>query len=661
MVMIGAWRNDGFFKSFRFAAQGLNWVLSWGSVWILVSVLLTGCFDNSGGAIADTHEPEPPVTPLTETLPQQASPAANQTITSINDPLMSRQWIFYNPDGADIAAFAEGVGHMTTQPADYAYGMMGRGVTVAVVDSGLQIDHPDLVDNLLVNGSYNFAYPHNGFGRYDPSNSTTKGDHGTSVAGIIGARGGNESGLWGVAPAVQLKGFNFLSANNDQLLVYALGREAGDILPGLRNQDVDVFNLSFGSQPTLASYSNQQAQLRIQAIHQQLKDASQFLREGRGAIYVKAAGNEYKKWGSCRLRKSFDLTCFNVNLEQEHATPFQILVGAFNKQGKRASYSNTGSALWISAPGGEDGQGIVTTDQTGCSRGHHLDANTLSTEFDKGRDPLNADCSYSESFTGTSAATPIVSGLVALMLEANPKLSWRDVKHILATSTQPLQNELQPISQWLSGERLILEQGWITNQADSAFLTRFGRDRQQQAGGYAFSNALGFGGVHLRDAVAMAQDWALRDLTLPDFKEVAFAMHNPQAEIPNTSIKGAKQIQTLEDDLLIAETVKIKISIQSPDQSSLQGEKPIDIKHYLVRLTSPQGTQSILLNPYHGLESGYDLIDFSMVSHAFYGERAKGDWLLEVINVKNDYTSLPTPPSPAVLTSWQMTIFGHQQ
>lgn len=620
---------------------------------LLSGLVLNGCIDLSDGEVTDHELPKTPVEILVEQLPPEG---ASKPITHINDPLMTKQWIFYNPDGADIAAFAEGVGHMTTQPADYAYGMTGRGVTVAVVDSGLQLDHPDLKDNIVVNGSYNFAYPHNGFSRYDPSNSTIEGDHGTSVAGIIGARGGNESGLWGVAPAVQLKGFNFLSASNDQLLVYALGREAGDKLPGLRNQDIDVFNLSFGSQPTIANYANQQDQSRIQTIHQQLKDGSQFLRDGRGAIYVKAAGNEYKKWGSCRLRKSFDLTCFNVNIEQEHVTPFQILVGAFNKQGERASYSNTGSALWVSAPGGEDGQGVVTTDQTGCTRGHHLDANTLSTEFDKGRDPLNADCSYSESFTGTSAATPVVSGLVALMLEANPKLSWRDVKHILATSAQPLQNELQPISQWLSGERLRLEQGWVTNQADSAFLTRFGSDRQQQAGGYAFSNALGFGGVHLRDALAMAQDWALHQRKLPNFIERKFDIQTDPIVIPSLKAEGAIVSHQVKDFSLIVESVKVTLSIRSQDRTSAPGKKPIAIKDYLIRLTSPSGTKSILLNPYHGLENGHDLINFSMISHAFYGESAAGDWLLDVVNLNTDGNQVLSEVS-----DFQFIFYGHEK
>jgi subtilisin family serine protease len=161
-------------------------------------------------------------------------------------------------------------------------------VTVAVVDSGLQLDHPDLQDNLVVNGSYNFAYPNNGQSIFDPSHSTNFGDHGTAVAGIIAARGGNEEGLWGVAPAAQLKGFNFLSAENDELLLYALGKPPTTRLTGLRNQDVDVFNLSFGSAPVIERYAALDFQNRMSDMYQHFEWAAQNLRNGRGAIYLKA-------------------------------------------------------------------------------------------------------------------------------------------------------------------------------------------------------------------------------------------------------------------------------------------------------------------------------------------------------------------------------------
>jgi subtilisin-like proprotein convertase family protein len=367
---------------------------------------------------------------------------------------------------------------------------------------------------------------------------------------------------------------------------------------------------------------------------------------------LKRAGNEYKTWGRCGVRKRHDLTCANVNLEQEQVTPYQLVVGAFNAQGERASYSNTGSALWLSAPGGEEGGGLVTTEQTGCDRGFHLNQKNSATAFDSGEEEWNLNCDYTDSFIGTSAATPVVSGVVALLLEANPQLTWREVKHILASTAVELQPDMNPVF----NQNIVLEQGWVTNKADSKFLQAFGLNRQQQAGGYGFSNHFGFGGVQARAAIEMAQDWALNQRQLPSFIKRAIAKQTESTIIPSQTPQGVSVVQQVVDNVLIIESVKVTLSIKSQDIQALQGSKPIAIKDYLIRLTSPSGTKSILLNPYHGLEDGYDLINFSMMSHAFYGEPAAGDWTLEVVNL-----NIATNPALAELTDYQFTFYGHEK
>jgi hypothetical protein len=80
------------------------------------------------------------------------------------------------------------------------------------------------------------------------------------------------------------------------------------------------------------------------------------LRGGKGAIYVKAAGNGFQvivNVGCFVL--GLNLTCENANFDPANTLPYQIIVGAINASGVKASYSTAGSAIWVSAPGGSSG------------------------------------------------------------------------------------------------------------------------------------------------------------------------------------------------------------------------------------------------------------------------------------------------------------------
>ena len=103
-----------------------------------------------------------------------------------------------------------------------------------------------------------------------------------------------------------------------------------------------------------------------------------------------------------------------------------------------------------------------------------------------GANPLAPNCQYTAMMNGTSAATPNVSGVVAMMLEANPKLSVRDTKYILAKTAKHVDPTFAGVSSnaIVPGSTVVLEQGWVKNAA-----------------GYAFSNRYGFGAV---DAAAIA-------------------------------------------------------------------------------------------------------------------------------------------------------------
>ncbi len=285
--------------------------------------------------------------------------------------------------------------------------------------------------------------------------------------------------------------------------------------------DNDVFNASFETD----NYSLPQPDPTAQAI---LLSTST-LRSALGAAVVHAAGNDFQLWESeyekdpgtaealCSDADYHGVSCGDTASDPDRTSPVPIIVGALDAAGTHASYSDTGAALWISAPAGEFGinsgyvaglnaataymPGIITTARPGCANATYppsysgfsvpdgvnpLDAN--------GANPLAADCQYTATMSGTSAATPMVSAVIALMLQANPKLSVRDIKYILARTAR----HVDPTFAGVSADGITFDAGWVRNAA-----------------GFSFSNCHGFGGVHATAAVndvlrAGAADLAFR-------------------------------------------------------------------------------------------------------------------------------------------------------
>jgi len=540
-------------------------------------------------------------------------------IVAANDPLYQYQWHLNNSGQTNFATNSGTSSEDINVDSVISAGYTGKNVIIAVVDEGLELAHEDLSANVVAGGSWDFVGNDT-----DPTNPANNGDHGTGVAGLAASAGWNGKGGRGVAPSASLKGFNLLKNQPIVNYVRALGGAS-------YSSDVDVFNQSYGSSPIASDTIDT-------AIEAQYLSGVTNLRSGKGAIYIKSAGNGFyvrvvvgdtPYYCSSLYGGNTGLSCQNANMDPNNSIPYNIVVGALTAKGKKSSYSTAGSNVWVSAPGGEfgnDDPAMMTTDQSGCSQGkvgtYGNSRNTFNTVSGGSGHAENANCNYDSSMNGTSSAAPVTSGAVALMLEANPSLTWRDVKHILASTADQVDSTLNATNIEVGGVEYIAEPDWLTNTA-----------------GYNFHNYYGFGRVNVASAVTAAKSYIAG--SLGTFLTGSWQGSGTiNSAIPDNDGSGVSNVKSVSESITI-EAVQVKINVSHINSGVLA-----------VELTSPSGTKSRLLNPGNAFGASDNLTNFVMLSNVFYGESSSGNWTIKVIDAH--------PTSDAgTLTNWSIRIFGH--
>ncbi|MCY4478245.1 MAG: S8 family serine peptidase [Gammaproteobacteria bacterium] len=516
------------------------------------------------------------------------------------DPLLVHQWHLRNTGQTGLSERAGVAGADLRMREAIENGRSGGGVKLAVVDSGLEICHPDLAANIEPGKSFNFGRTLSaGASLSDPFNHfEAYGDHGTSVAGVAAAVADNGAGGRGVAPALRLRGFNFLTGqgwDSDGNLLASLG--GSDASPD--SASADIFNMSFGAELPAGNAEPDFVELYRMGVTD--------LRSGSGALYVKAAGNEFQL---CQRPHPLnaDIGCIGSNGDPDNNLPYLVTVGAFNAQDVKSSYSNAGANLWVVAPAGEDsvgGPGMITTDQFGVEAG-------LSRFFDDPLDghALNPDGDYTAAFSGTSSAAPATAGAIAVLLGVNPQLTWRDVKHILAKTARRIDPDRPQVRAAFNGTPYVAQHAWQTNSA-----------------GYGFHNWYGFGAVSLDAAVAMAGDYAPDSLGA--FVESGWYPEGGSATgtlaIPDADGGGVTDTLTITGlpDAANLEGVLLEIRVEHAYASDLG-----------VTLTSPGGTESVVNAPMNALlDQVPGMTDWRLLSNAFYGETPNGEWKIQVVDL----------------------------
>lgn len=433
----------------------------------------------------------------------------------------------------------------------------GNGVVVGVIDDGFDYLHPDLNDNYDSTLDYDSDE-----GNSEPFGLSTD-SHGTSVAGIIGAEAGNGIGGVGVAFDATITGLRATTING---VTDALWRSV----------NFDVVNNSWGFSPNF--YDNFSTSLFSEAA-QAITNAVDNGRNGLGTAIVFAAGNS---------RVEGD----NTNYHNFQNSRFVTTVAAVDSNGYVTSYSTPGASILVSAFGSGIPGTIVTTDRTGTAGYNSGD--------------------YTDSFNGTSAAAPMVSGVIALMLEANPNLGYRDIQEILAYSARQTDS---------------LNSGWEINGANN-----------WNGGGLHVSHDYGFGLVDAHAAVRLAETWQTQSTYSNETGVSASSSFTKGLVIPDADTTGISDTLTIGAELQI-DFVEVELNLTHPYRGDL-----------VVTLTSPNGTESVLVNrPSNGSDSG-DNIVFTLSSTHHWGETSAGDWTLTVKDLAGEDVGF--------LNNWTLNLYG---
>jgi subtilisin-like proprotein convertase family protein len=450
----------------------------------------------------------------------------------------------------------------------------GSGVKIGIVDDGFDLAHADLAANFK--GGWDSV-------GNDPSPAAgADNPHGTAVAGLVGADD-NGTGLIGVAHDADLYGFRIdfspvdLTDPNAEFLLEQQFLQQVDAIGRQAQMDVSVNAWGY-VYPFFDNFLDPEGAALVQAGENAVANG----RGGLGTVLVFAAGNG----------RSYGDSVNHHNLENNQ---YAIAVAAIDATGNVELNSNPGAALLVSAPGAA----VLTTDQTGAS----------------GYDPGDTVV-----LTGTSFAAPIVGGVVALMLEANAGLGYRDVQDILAASARPID---------------VADPGWTTNGA-----------RTWNGGGHRFSNDYGFGLVDATAAVRLAETWFAAGDVADTFhnRTIATASWATGAAIPDGSAAGVATTASLAAALRI-ERIELEIDLVHDRLNDL-----------VVELVSPSGTVSRLLDR-PGAPPGFEIIYtnafplyFTLTSNAFRGESAAGTWTLRTKDVVSGATG--------TLHGWTLRAIG---
>lgn len=597
---------------------------------VILSSTLAGCGNNDS------------TNPCQETGPYACQSGAT-------DPLYRFQWHLdaINSYFASFPEVSDGVTDLNIRLVHEA-GIKGNGVRILVLDQGVDIRHEDLINNIDRSMTYNFEN-----GTNDPTPTDINARHGTHVAGIIAAAQ-NGFGVMGLAPKAIIGSANLVGNNNMENARLAFGNADW-------SRRTDVFSLMAIRNYT---YTFDDTDLDNTALINLSR-----LRQSKGALMAKPAGNAFfsanvsSQYVACEptVERFWLTSCSNSGYDTDNQHPTVIVTAASTAKGLKSDYSSAGSVNWVTAFGDAGGSAgnygeyvgrssdqwgwgpsIFSTDLTGCDRGASRvydptdrtpriqfeiagTAINLASNLDKDGRP---NCNYAVG-GGTSSAGPQVAGIIALMMEANPDLTWRDVRDILRRTA----NNHIDANYGQTGYRnrqLNLATHALCEDTDPALTVgsqcaRVDYGWQTNAAGNRYSNWYGFGLINAKaavDAAIATRAHKTATLDVPSFRNGISAGNVTYGEV---SLLG--QFNHAEAGLIDGIQLRFN-SVGARLCNGLLG----------IYLQSPSGTVSILQTPYNILQNGPDdqkylgTDNLALTSYAFYGEQGQGQWKVYAVS-----------------------------
>jgi len=489
------------------------------------------------------------------------------------DPLFKDQWHLHNTGQIPGGSERNDVNVIRVWP-DYN----GKGVLIAAMDDGFDQTHPDLAANYRADLSWDLTLNRPGASPVGADNN-----HGTAVAGLVIGVGNNSIGGLGVAWGANLIGYRTGAEERDELL-----ENFKSYVTKLLEANAVISTNSWG--PAESPFDQQSAQSGYVAGAKELTTSG---RDGLGVVTLFSAGND-------RAVK------FNTNYDPTNNIPYAISVAASKADGLITSYSTPGASVLVTAPG-SDPSSIVTTDRQG-----ELGYNKLEGEAG------NYTNAPGSEFDGTSAAAPIAAGVVALMLQANPNLGWRDVQEILVYSSK---------------RAIFLDQARDTVSINHA--------KDWNGGGLATGYDFGFGNIDALAAVRLAESWqktnTTGNLALIDgtVSQSSLTVNAGQAAQATAAFSPNNRV----------EQITVSVDLQTTR-----------LQDVTLTLISPNGTRSLLIDQPQPINTEGDPVvlptklQYTLNTVRNWGESLQGNWTLELANAQTG--------DVVTLNNWSISAFS---
>uniref|UniRef100_A0A8C9W8Z0 Furin, paired basic amino acid cleaving enzyme n=1 Tax=Scleropages formosus TaxID=113540 RepID=A0A8C9W8Z0_SCLFO len=412
-------------------------------------------------------------------------------------------------------------------------GYTGRGVVVSILDDGIEKNHPDLVQNYDPEASYDVND-----GDPDPQPRYTQlndNRHGTRCAGEVAAVANNGICGVGVAYNARIGGVRMLDGEVTDVV------EAQSL--SLNPQHIDIYSASWGPEDDGKTVDGP-AKLAKDAFLRGVTEG----RGGKGSIFVWASGNGGREKDSCNC-DGYTNSIYTLSI---------------------SSSTQSGNVPWYS-------EACSSTLATTYSSGNLNEKQIVTTD-------LRQKCT--DSHTGTSASAPLAAGIIALALEANNNLTWRDMQHLVIRSARPAH---------------LTTSDWRTNGV-----------------GRRVSHSYGYGLLDAGAMVVLARNWT-----------------NVGPQVTCVAVLSCRNIG---NHLLVTKSVDACAG-RSNYVSSLEHVQARLTLSYnrrgnlAIHLISPMGTRSTLLAPRPHDYSSEGFNDWAFMTTHSWDEDPRGDWILEIENV----------------------------